>query len=141
MKKLATYTILAMFSLAITLNASAQENHQTSKAVKNEVTTMMNHRINIRVNSDKQVVFRADMLKGQKRLHYILNVYAENGDMIYGETFIRKGPIYKPFDLSKLPKGEYIFKVFEKMKLVYSKTIFNNANSSSDGKPLLVEEI
>ncbi|NJO93065.1 MAG: hypothetical protein HC831_31990 [Chloroflexia bacterium] len=140
MKKLTTYTFLAMFSLAITLNASAQESNQTSKVDESNVTTTANHRINIKVNSDNLVVFRADLSEGQKRLHYVLNVYAENGDMVYGSTFIRKRPIYKPFDLSKLPEGKYTFQVSEKMKPIYSKTILNKANSSSNDVPLLVEE-
>ncbi len=140
MKKLATYTILAMFSLTLTLNASAQESHQTAKADENKFTTTPNHRINIKMNSDNIVIFRADLLDGQKRLHYVLNVYAENGDIVYGSTFIRKRPIYKPFDLSKLPEGKYTFQVSEKMMPIYSKTILNKASSNSNDVPLLVEE-
>jgi uncharacterized protein (DUF4415 family) len=129
-----------MFSLAITLNASAQESSQTSKVDENKVKTTANHRINIKMDAENLVVFRADLLEGQKRLNYALNIYAENGDMVYGSTFIRKRPIYKPFDLSELPEGKYTFQVSERMKPIYSKTILNKANSNSNDVPLLVEE-
>lgn len=101
------------------------------------------HRINIRVNQDNMVVLRADLFKGEKRLNYILKVYNEKGDMVYVSTLLKKGPIYKSYDMSKLPEGKYNFTITKKLKPIYSKEVLKNSSPelNSNEAPLLVEEL
>jgi hypothetical protein len=133
MKKLTAILFFAIFALTLTFNANAQETKNTDPE---------KHRIDIRVNKDNLVVLRADLMPGQKRLRYVLNVYNEKGDMLYAATFLSKRPVYKPFDLSTLPEGKYTFTVSHKIKQVYSKAILNKmVKKTEKTKQLLAEEL
>lgn len=132
MKKLAIYTILTALSLTFVFNANAQETKKSNDA---------KHRIYIKVDQENKVILRADLLKGQKRLNYILNVSDESGENVYHAYYTRKKPVYVSFDLSKLPQGKYTFKVSHKIKPIYTKTVLNKAVESTQPEQLLVEEL
>ena len=133
MKKLATILVLAIFAFSLTTIANAQETTNTNTP---------KHRVDIKVNKDNLVVLRADLMPGQKRLKYVLNVYNEDGDMIYVSTFLRKRPVYLPFDLSTLPEGKYTFKISQKLKPVYSKVILNKmVETNETSKQLMAEAL
>ena len=131
MKNLTTLVFIAFLVFAATFNTSAQEAKLTDA----------NHRIDVRVNPENKVVLRADLLDGQKRLNYVLTLRSEDGSIIYGSKFLRKKPIYKAFDLSKLPEGKYTMIVSEKLKTIYSKTLCNKAQKDTQMEQLLVEEL
>ncbi len=85
------------------------------------------HRIDIRVNQDKQVVIRAACLDNQKRVNLVLKVYNQNGEVVYASSFYKKGGLYKGFDLSQLPAGKYTFEVHKNLTRIYSKEILKSA--------------
>ena len=132
--KLFLFVLAAIFT-TLTIQAA-------SNPVANAKDTAK-HRINIRVNQDNMVVLRADLFKGEKRLNYILKVYNEKGDMVYVSTLLKKGPIYKSYDMSKLPEGKYNFTITKKLKPIYSKEVLKNSSPelNSNEAPLLVEEL
>lgn len=132
--KLFLFVLAAIFT-TITIQAA-------SNPVVNSIDTAK-HRINIRVNHDNLVVLRADCFKGEKRLNYILKVYNEQGDMVYVSTFLKKGPIYKTYDMSRMPEGKYTFTIVKKLKPIYSKEVLKNSRPDLNSKeaPLLVEEL
>jgi len=143
MKKITTCLLAAIFSLGLVLNANAQKSIETSKTSESSVKNIASHRIDIRVSSSNKVIFRADCFEGQKRLNYILRVYSEKGNTVFASSFLKKGPIYKSYDISKLPEGKYTFTVLKKLKPIYSKTILKNApiESNPNNEQLLVEEL
>jgi len=143
MKKITTFVLLAIFSLVVVLSTNAQKSVEPSEISGSVVNKMADNRIDIRVNSANEVILRADCFEGQKRLNYILKVYSEGGDMVFASSFLKKGPIYKSYDLSNLPQGKYTFNVSKKLKTIYSKTFSNNGSldMNSNNEPLLVEEI
>jgi hypothetical protein len=102
---------------------------------RSNVPDSIKHRINIRVNQDNEVVLRADCLKDQKRINLVLKVYSDNGQMVYAESFHKKGGLYKGFDMKELPVGKYNFVVYKNLKEVYSKRILksNEYVSTDDG--------
>lgn len=125
--------VLAAIFTSLTVQAATIEMTNTTDTVK--------HRINIRVNQDNLVVLRADCFQGQKRLNYNLKVQDENGEMVYVTTFLKKGPIYKVYNLSYLPKGKYTFTVSKGLKKLYSKEVLKNSSPEiNTDEPLLVEE-
>jgi hypothetical protein len=133
MKTKAILFVIALLFTSITSQAN------TNTETNNKDTAK--HRIDIRVNQDYLVVLRADCFKGEKRLNYVLKVYAENGDMVFASSFYKKGPIYRMYDMSNLPKGKYTFKITKWFKEVYSKDIMKNCNpdATSNEKPMIVE--
>ena len=128
-------TKVSLFVFAIFTSISIQ-------ALEPNTNDSIKHRIDIRINTDNLVVFRADCFEGQKKLNYILKVYSEDGDMVYASSFLRKGPIFKTYSLSNLPKGEYTFKVYKKLKPIYSKKVMKGSlpNTNSSNEQLLVVE-
>lgn len=143
MKKITTYTLIAVFSLVVVFNSNAQESILASKTNESSVHNIANHRINIRVNSSNQVILRADLFEGQKKLNYALKVYSESGDIVYTRNFLKKGAIYTSYDLSNLPEGKYTFSVLKKRVPLYSKIIINGSshNTMPANGELVVEKL
>ena len=133
-------TKLFLIAVVVAFTFANSQALTTSEKNDNDSTP---HRIDIRVNQDNMVVFRADKLEGQKRLSYILKVYSQEGEMIYASTFLKKKPIYKTFSLADLPDGTYQFKVYERLKPIYTKEIVKGSSPviSTGGEQLLVEEL
>lgn len=143
MKKITTLVLLAVFSFVVVLNLNAQESFQSSQNKNQALKNEANHRILLKVNSDNKIVLRADLFEGQKRLHYTLKVFSETGDMVYKWNFLKKGSIYKSYDISNLPEGKYTFSVLKKNVPLYSKTIINGTSNNTtpcDGE-LVVEKL
>ncbi|OQY05197.1 MAG: hypothetical protein B6I20_01675 [Bacteroidetes bacterium 4572_117] len=92
----------------------------------------------IRLNSDKLVILRATIPSSNKRQSFIVKVYSENGSMLYGGTYFRKGDALIPFDIAKFPKGKYTFNVYKGLKKVYSKEISKDCDIEN---PNMIVEI
>jgi hypothetical protein len=130
MKKLAIYVFLAIIALSARIEASAQ-----CKIIQNS-----DHQVVLRVNPDKKVMFNADLLKGQKRLHYVLSIYSESGDKVFGETFIGKKQINKLYNISSLPEGKYVFDISHKLKRVCQMDVYNKVDPNQGIDPLVVQK-
>ncbi len=126
--------ILVIFT---SFNLSAISENRTN------VSDTVKHRIDIRVNHDNLVVFRADCIKNQKWINYDLKVYSENGKIVYDQTFNQKGGVYRGFDMKELPQGNYDFVVYENRQLIYSKGFSKTPKAilpNETSNKILVEE-
>jgi len=143
MKTLTTLVLIATFSFAMSFNSNAQKSLQLRESDEIAKTYEANHRIIVKVNSDNKVILRADLLEGQKKLNYVLRVFSDEGKSVYRWHFLNKKPIYKSYDLSKLPEGKYTFNVVEKGVPLYSKTVSNKSQqiTNPDCEELIVEEL
>jgi len=127
-------TVAIFTSLNLFANATTTSGENYSDTLK--------HRMNIRVNKN-QVVLRADCMKDQKRLNFVLSVYSENGNVVYLESFHRKNGVYQGFDMSKLPDGQYTFVISQNLKKIYSKEIVKSSElvSLEDGTKKMIVQI
>ncbi len=85
----------------------------------------------IRINKDNLVVLRATNSEKDKRQSFILRVFSEEGSVLYASTYIRKGDVLIPFNISKFSKGIYTFNVYKGLKKVYSKEISKDINTGN----------
>jgi len=132
MKKVAILVLFAIFGLGIAPNASAQQSENVSD---------INHKVDISVTPKNKVMFSGDLMEGQKRLRYVLNIYNENKDMVYVASFRGKKPVHELYDLSKLPEGKYTFTISYKYKPICTKTFQSKFLPKIKAEDLLVEEI
>ena len=85
----------------------------------------------IRINKDNLVVLRATNSEKDKRQSFILRVFSEEGSVLYANTYIRKGDVLIPFNISNFSKGMYTFNVYKRLKKVYSKEISKGINTGN----------
>ena len=116
-----TRGILIALSIAMFISFNAFAN-ATEVNGKNNPDSVKN-RVDIRVNKDNNVVLRAECLGNQKWTNMVLEVHSATGEMVFFESFHKKGGIYKGFDMSSLPDGKYTFEIHQNFKKIYSKDI------------------
>ena len=87
------------------------------------VTDSIRHRFDIRVNSDRLVVLRADLLKGQSSLSFDFVVYSPDGKIMFRESFIRQKGVYRGYDLKNFKSGVYYFILIQNNQTIYSKIV------------------
>jgi hypothetical protein len=129
MKTKLLLTALLVISASLNLvDLAAQEKGKDQACLKN-------HRIDIRVNTENQVVLRAACVDNHKWVNMVLKVYNQNGEVVFAESFHKKGGLYKGFDMSKLPQGRYTFEIHQKLTKVYSKEVmkFSGFDQASIG--------
>jgi hypothetical protein len=125
-----TKRILIAITIAIFTSVNFFANAMTTNGDNNSDSTK--NRMNIRVNSNNQVVLRAACSQDHKWVNLVVKVYSEKGSMVFAESIHKKGGVYKGFDMSTLPEGRYSFEVYKNLKKVYSKDVVKSTQVVTD---------
>lgn len=129
-KSVLLLAVATALSFVFASNVNAQEENQALIPNTEDKACKSEQRIDIRLNSENLVSLRADLLEGEKRKKFLLEIISEKEGSVYSSSFYSKKPVFKKYDLSKLPEGNYTFRISKNFKNIYSKTISNSPNQN-----------